>query len=115
MHQRSTENFHLQKNITLGIKGTQLCFSLPVDASEGIISVYEADGQRVAHIELAQLNSGIHQVSLPKFSPGFYTMSITIDKLSTTRKLVATGSALYLNGAASDIPLHNKLAGVVLV
>ncbi len=80
-----------------GVKGPFIDFSIPSAAREGSIVFFNGNGRMTATIPLKAIASGKHQVTLPPLSSGLYLMNITIDKFTTTMKLINTGIEMHLS------------------
>jgi dienelactone hydrolase len=103
---RSSGNLLLRNDIQMRIRGTALLFTLRSYAEKGTFSVFSASGQRVIHIQMSNLASQPHYITLPQISPGIYLISISTGIVSTIRTLISNGVVAYINEAiafSSDI------------
>ncbi|MBN1309280.1 MAG: hypothetical protein JXA18_15255, partial [Chitinispirillaceae bacterium] len=82
--------------------GNMLQFSLTGTIEQGNIAIFSSSGRQAASIDLGRCVEGNHTVALPDLIPGFYVMHMTIGEEITTRKLMNTGSGLYISDAAIE-------------
>jgi hypothetical protein len=91
-----------QEMLQLGIKGGSVQFAISSPIEKGIINIFSGNGRLAGSIALNNLQPGVYNKALPKLSPGSYVMNIDIDQLTLVRKLINTGSDLYLSGDAAS-------------
>jgi hypothetical protein len=91
----------MQTTNGIGIKGNQLRFSIISPANNGVVSIFSSNGKRDVVIPLGNMEVGVHNQTIPELAPGLYVMHITIDRATTTLKLVNTGSQIFMNDNVS--------------
>lgn len=91
-----------QEMLQLGIKGGSVQFAISSPIEKGNIGIFSGNGRLAGSIALNNLQPGVFNKAIPKLSPGSYVMNITIDQLTVVRKLINTGSELYLSGDAAS-------------
>ena len=87
--------------------GNVVQFSLTGPIEQGNIAIFASSGRRIALLDLGKMAEGRHSVTLPELVPGFYVMSMNIGRETTTRKLMNTGSGLYI----SDVEMNATAGG----
>ena len=81
----------------ISIRGNRLRFTIGVTSESGLITVYSGNGKRCAALPTGKLTPGTHTLTLPVLASGYYIMNITIDRVTTTYKLVQTGNGIFVS------------------
>lgn len=86
------------------INGSTLRFTIATAAEQGAVAIHSGNGRRSVLLPLGKMSAGVQLLALPELAPGFYIVAITINKVTTTLRLVQTGD---------DVLLSNQTSGAV--
>lgn len=85
-------------NSTVRLFGNRLHFTVPVEIETGDVQLYTVSGSSIFGYSLGKNASGWTTLELPELSTGLYLVTFSADRISITRKLVVTGTEMYLCG-----------------
>lgn len=88
---------------SISIKNNRLRLFISSPASNVVVSVFSANGEKCAGINLENLEQGLNTYALPLLTDGFYLMSVRIDQHISTCKLVQTGNEIYITGQIEQV------------
>ena len=92
----------VNNGVRFGLKGNQMQFSIASGVTKGSLSIYSGNGRLNSVRQIGALSAGTHRQSLPDLAPGLYIVKLTLDNTTTSRKLVNTGSRMYLSERAAN-------------
>lgn len=92
----------IQEASTVTSNGKAIQFMVNSNVDQADIEIYSSSGSRVTFLQLGKLVAGRQSFSLPVLVPGFYAMKISLDRVTTTTKLMNTGNGFYVSNVASD-------------
>gem|GEM_PF-1370043 len=92
----------VNSGVRFGLKGNQIQFSIASGVTKGSLSIYSGNGRLNSVRQIGALSAGTHRQSLPELAPGLYIVKLTLDNTTTSRKLVNTGSRMYLSESAAN-------------
>ena len=85
------------QNLTnIFLKGNQLHFFSPTPSHAGALILLTSNGRKSTEMQLGQLQSGSHWITLPKLASGLYVIRIVLDSYSGIAYLVHTGNGAVL-------------------
>ena len=85
-----------KKNTVLSLHGNKLRFSIPNNTGTGNIRLYTLSGDCIFSYSPGKEFSRSAAITLPKLATGLYVVTLSTDHGSTSGKLVAAGSHMYL-------------------